>query len=239
MTIEQLEKKVQQSMNLSWIAMVLSLIALLVFFVNGGNSNSVATGPEAFYLAQAKENGVRKSTFEKCMESPEVLARVKSETREANNIGGQGTPFNVITFADGTVIAVPGAYPYEAFADIISRGTQGLLTEEEKATTTFTLADFNQFNPEVDFYKGSSDAAVTIYEWSDFECPYCASVHTTLSKIVEDFPNVRWVYRQLPLGFHPQAENAAKASICIGQHAGNEGFWNFADAVFADQKALK
>ena len=60
-----------------------------------------------------------------------------------------------------------------------------------------------------------------------------------LDQVVEEFPNVKWVYRHLPLDFHPQAEPAARASICLGTEAGNEAFWNFADAVFEDPELLK
>ncbi len=230
------EKKVHLALLLSGLGIVLGLVSLIVGLT--GNS-APATGPDAFYLAQAKENGVRKSKFEKCMASEEVTAKIKADANEAAAIGGQGTPFNVIKLADGKIISIPGAYPYEAFADILDRAARNEITPEELATFPYTAEDFRPFNPETDFYQGNPDGEITIFEWSDFECPYCSMLHPTLKKVVENYPNVNWVYRQLPLSFHAQAENSAKAALCIAEEKGNEGFWNFAEAVFADQSVLK
>jgi len=234
--MNNLENKVRLSL---WLAGVAIVFALVAFIVALSEPQQQATGPDAFYLAQAKENGVRKSTFEKCLASEEVTARIKADADEAAAIGGQGTPFNIIKLADGKLIAIPGAYPYEAFADILDRAAKNELTEEELSAFPYTTDDFRPFNPETDYYQGNVAAPITIFEWSDFECPYCSMLHPTLEKVVADYPNVNWVYRQLPLPFHPQAEPAAKASICIAQEAGNEGFWKFADAVYGDQSVLQ
>lgn len=230
-----MEHKTNIALALGVIAIILSIIALTV----GGGTKTVATGPDAFYLAQAKEAGVKKKTFEKCMASPEIEARIEEEMAEAARIGGQGTPFNVIETPDGTLVPLPGAYPYEAFTDLIDRALAEELTEEELANS-YTTEDIRPFDPERDYFKGPADAEITIYEWSDYECPFCARVHPTLQQIVDTYPNVNWVYRHLPLTtLHPQAMPAAKAALCIGQEEGNEGFWQFTDAVFADQSVLQ
>ena len=229
-----LEQKVDLAFLLGIIGTVLSLYTIIF----GGGTKVVETGPEAFYLSQAKEAGIRTKTFEQCIASPEIEARINEEIAEVNGIGGSGTPYNVIATQDGLLVPLPGAYPYEAFADIIDRALAGELTDEEIANSA-SINDIRPFDPERDYFKGPADAEITIYEWSDYECPFCSRVHPSLQQVVDTYPNVNWVYRNLPLSFHQQAMPAAKAALCIGQEKGNDAFWEFTDTLFADQSVLQ
>jgi protein-disulfide isomerase len=85
--------------------------------------------------------------------------------------------------------------------------------------------------------RGPADAPVTIVEFADFECPYCARLHTKLRALEKNNEGkIRLVYRQFPLpDLHPHAVRAAEASLCAyEQHR----FWEFHDSLFADQKNL-
>lgn len=94
-----------------------------------------------------------------------------------------------------------------------------------------------KFDADYDYVKGAQDARITIYEYSDFDCPFCTNVHPTLDKLVADYDGkVNWVYRHFPLSFHEKAEIKAVASECAGAQKGNEGFWKYADALY-DRKA--
>lgn len=65
---------------------------------------------------------------------------------------------------------------------------------------------------------GSTEAKVTIVEYSDFECPYCQVFHKDLRKVTATYGDqVRVVYKHLPLSIHLQAENAALASECANE----------------------
>ena len=87
-------------------------------------------------------------------------------------------------------------------------------------------------------YRGNPDAPVTIIEYSDFQCPYCARGADTVEQILEKYPNdVKFVFQHFPLGFHPWAKPAAIASHCAGLQD-NEAFWTLHDAYFKDQKNL-
>ncbi|MFH1610573.1 MAG: DsbA family protein, partial [Patescibacteria group bacterium] len=88
-----------------------------------------------------------------------------------------------------------------------------------------------------DHVRGNKDAKITIVEYSDFQCPYCSSFHTTMQQVMQVYPNdVKWVYRHFPLdSIHPVARKAAEASEC----AADQGkFWEYTDEVFANQKGL-
>ncbi len=87
-----------------------------------------------------------------------------------------------------------------------------------------------------DHIYGNPDAPVTLVEYSDLECPFCASFHSTAQQIVDQNPDkVNWVYRHFPLrSIHPDAQKLSEASECIADQYGNEAFWDFVDYVFAN-----
>jgi len=91
-----------------------------------------------------------------------------------------------------------------------------------------------------DHIVGSLSAPVVLIEYSDFQCPFCSRVHPTLKQIVDESNGqIAWVYRQFPLeSIHPNARPAAMASECVAEQLGNDGFWKFADAIFADQSKI-
>jgi protein-disulfide isomerase len=83
---------------------------------------------------------------------------------------------------------------------------------------------------------GPDNAKVTIVEFSDFQCPYCARASEVVAKIRERYADkVRFVFRQFPLPMHPDAQLAAEASLAA-QRQGK--FWEFHDLLFANQDAL-
>ena len=85
--------------------------------------------------------------------------------------------------------------------------------------------------------KGPEDAPVTIIEFSDFQCPFCSRVNPALDKVLETYgDDVRVVFRQFPLGIHPQAPKAAEAALCAHEQG---KFWEMHDALFADQRNLQ
>jgi protein-disulfide isomerase len=83
---------------------------------------------------------------------------------------------------------------------------------------------------------GPADAKVTVVEFSDFECPYCAMAAETMKTLEERYGDrVRFVFRQFPLSFHKHAQLAAEAALAA--HAQGK-FWAFHDAAFGNQKEL-
>lgn len=87
-----------------------------------------------------------------------------------------------------------------------------------------------------DHVRGSKNASVTLYEWSDFECPFCSRFHPSMVQLLDEYEGkVKWVYRHFPLSFHPQATPAANASECAAEQG---KFWEYADELFANQATL-
>lgn len=87
---------------------------------------------------------------------------------------------------------------------------------------------------ENDIKIGSAEAKVKIVEFSDFQCPYCKAFHTTtLKKALSDYGDkILYVFKNLPLDFHPQAENAALAAECANEQG---KFMIYADKLFNGQ----
>ena len=80
---------------------------------------------------------------------------------------------------------------------------------------------------------GPDDAPVTIVEWSDFQCPYCARQAPVMAHVhAKNGNQVRIIYRHMPMEFHRDAELAAEAGVAA---AAQGKFWAFHDQVFAHQ----
>jgi protein-disulfide isomerase len=81
---------------------------------------------------------------------------------------------------------------------------------------------------------GPKDAPITIVEFSDFQCPFCADFHAkTYGPLMQKYEGrVRFVYRDFPLtGLHSDAEKAAEAANCALRQ-GQDKYWALHDAIF-------
>ena len=93
------------------------------------------------------------------------------------------------------------------------------------------------FQPEEMTARGSADAAITIVEFSDYQCPFCLRyVDETYHQIIENYVeagHVRYVFKDFPLEqLHPQAAEAAEAARCAGEQ---DAYWAMHDQIFASQ----
>ena len=84
---------------------------------------------------------------------------------------------------------------------------------------------------------GDLKAPVTIVEFTDFQCPYCRKfylrAYKELKKQYIDTGKLRFVLRDLPLGFHQYAKPAAISAHCAGEQ---DKFWQMHDALFEGGK---
>jgi protein-disulfide isomerase len=86
---------------------------------------------------------------------------------------------------------------------------------------------------------GRADAPLTLVEFTDLQCPYCnrwtTQVFAQLKAAYIDTGMVRFVTRDFPLDFHPEALPAARAARCAGEQG---KFWEMRDALVRGFKQL-
>jgi Na+/H+ antiporter NhaA len=97
------------------------------------------------------------------------------------------------------------------------------------------LAD--EVDPARDHIRGGEDAAVTLLEYGDFECPFCGQAELVIRELLSSFgADLRYVWRHLPLNdVHPRAEVAAEAAEAA---AAQGRYWEMHDRLLADQELL-
>ncbi|WP_045835593.1 DsbA family protein [Hyphomicrobium sp. 99] len=90
---------------------------------------------------------------------------------------------------------------------------------------------------EDDHIEGPMNAPMTLVEYGDFECPYCAEVFPVIKGVQEKMgENLRFVFRHFPLTrLHPHAEHAAEISEAANTI---DRFWDMHDMLFKNQSAL-
>lgn len=86
---------------------------------------------------------------------------------------------------------------------------------------------------------GQADAPVTVVEFTDFQCPFCRRfIDGSFPGLKDKYiatGKVRWVVRDLPLGFHANARKAAQAAHC----AGDQGkYWEMRELLFQNNRDL-
>ncbi|MFD0053959.1 Na+/H+ antiporter NhaA [Streptomyces sp. NPDC127168] len=112
-----------------------------------------------------------------------------------------------------------------------ARRTRALLGTSEPLTDLGVAVDERH-----DHVRGPADAAVTLVEYGDFECPYCGQAEGVVRDLLGSETDVRYVWRHLPLtDVHPNAQAAAEAS----EAAARQGrFWDMHDLLMDRQDEL-
>jgi len=88
-----------------------------------------------------------------------------------------------------------------------------------------------------DPFIGPEDAPVTIIEFGEYQCPYCAKSKEITDQVLAAFPDkIRLVYRDFPLGFHDRAIPAAVAANCAGAQ---DKYFPMHDLILANQGNLQ
>jgi protein-disulfide isomerase len=85
---------------------------------------------------------------------------------------------------------------------------------------------------------GPQDAAVTIVEFGDLECPACKAAQPNMTKLLEEEPKARLIFQNYPLEqIHKWALPAAKYLDCLGRQ-NNEAVWKFIATTYEHQSEI-
>lgn len=113
-----------------------------------------------------------------------------------------------------------------------------VMAEEKKRDEEFKNPKKPDLNDKVAVL-GDRNAPIVIVEYSDFECPFCAKGYRTVMKVKEAYGDkVAFVYKHLPLDFHPKARPAAEYYEAIALQDTIKAY-KFHDVVFENQDKLR
>lgn len=201
-------------------------------------------------IATATEAGLGEAQARLALAGEAGQALVDADLNLAEDLQVRGTPH---FFINGRRLA--GARPYEDFEGMvltaISEARQALadtsasltpanyyshlmqngdpLAAPKQVTAPIADAGHPSFGPE--------RAPIVMHAFSDFECTFCARVEPTLAELLRLYPkDLKIVWHNLPLPFHPHARSAAAAALEAYAQRGNAGFRQMHDVLFASHR---
>jgi len=120
---------------------------------------------------------------------------------------------------------------------VITRLPAGIRARQLAGTADELLDLFDEVDPNRDHIRGSEDAAVTLLEYGDYECPYCGQAEIAIRELLASFgDDLRYVWRHLPLNdVHPHTQMAAEAAEAA---AAQGRFWPMHDKLLDHQDDL-
>jgi protein-disulfide isomerase len=183
--------------------------------------------PDLLHYAQQLHLDV--PSFRKALESGRFRHVIDDDSAMARGLGISSTP---AFFINGQSFI--GQLSASRLNAAIDQALNPTASATVSAPGTVSVANLDLSRAPV---RGQPQAAVTIIEFSDLQCPFCASVTPTLLELMKQYPDqVRWVFKNFPLDFHadsPLAHTAALAAERQGK------FWEMHDLIFANQRNLK
>lgn len=177
----------------------------------------------------SEQVGMTKEALSYCMENinaEELAKNIENSVGLAMKALPQeemGTPYSIIVGKNGIKTEIKGNADIETIKKLIDEVKNGTVASKYEGEM-----------PEVndnDHLIGNKDAEIIIVEYSDYECPYCKSIHVTLENLVEESDgNIAWVFRHWPI--HQNSFLKVTAAECIAQEKGNEAFWEYTKLLY-------
>lgn len=209
----------------------------------------------------AEAAGVDRALFREASASGRHRGKVDDDMALAKRVGATGTPAFRING-----ITVSGAQPFETFREAIDAelaAVETLVRSGARREDVYALRTHRNYEeappskptvpddePDLGVWKipvfrddpvrGPNDALVTIVVFSEFQCPFCERVRHTLDELLKKYPkDVRLVWKDNPLPFHPRARPTAILARLAFEKRGAAAFWKVHDELFESQPALE
>ena len=219
--------------------MLIKRVAVLLLLVSAGCS--AQTNP-----ANVSSQHASQSTGTAI--SPELKSKIQRQVQAQYDLPpsvkvevGPRRPSDIPTFDIVTITLSGGENSHEQKVDF-------LLSQDGKTLAKLTRLDltkdiYTERMSKIDVkgrpVRGNPNAKVTLVNYDDLQCPFCSRMHTTLMQ--EILPvygdRIKIVYKDFPLSMHPWAMHSANDANCLAAENGT-AFWQFADYVHANQKAI-
>jgi protein-disulfide isomerase len=171
----------------------------------------------------AGDLGLNKEKYRRSLSDPAQSALIDHDISKGKALGVNATPTFVI---DGHRLV--GSQSYARLKQIVEAELKG----QNWQTTEPVSVDIAGAPS-----KGAASAPVTVVEFSDFQCPFCAKATLPLQQLLEaNQGKVRFVFKNFPLDIHPDSRLAHMAALAAGEQG---KFWEMHDLIYARQHALK
>ena len=148
------------------------------------------------------------------------ISRVTVLVEEKGSHQTQPSVLSFLTLPDGKHLIANdeilpfGARPFDNYREILERDAKGSS-------------------------RGPANAPLQLVEFSDFQCPHCKEAQPTVDRLLKDYPQAHFVSQVFPLrNIHSEAEKAAENGVCVAKIGGNDAFFKYTDAVYANQEQL-
>ncbi|MEM8860643.1 MAG: DsbA family protein, partial [Chloroflexota bacterium] len=224
-------------------------------FVNQAAWGQGGVTPEIIdqvFMGFAQDLGMDSVAFETCLTDGRYDDAIEANYQEGVAEQISGTPS---FFIGGYFLS--GAQPFEVFDLVVSaveddtieelfREAYDSQVEEYRRQVAAQQAQQQAPQPpagpvevsiEGDPFIGDEDAPITIIEFTDYQCPFCVRhFENTYPAIVSNYVEtgiVKYVFKDFPLNFHPEADEASEAARCANDQ---DRFFDMHDVLFATQQ---
>lgn len=204
---------------------VAGFLIMIGIIISGGINTNSKSGEKTL----SEQLGISKQALAECISKTDkntLGTNIQNSVEAAMKALPQdqlGTPYSIIIGKNGVKTDIKGNASLENIQKLIDEVKSGTVTDEYKGEVPAVS--------ENDHIMGNKDAEIVIIEYSDFECPYCKTLHPTLEKLVkESNGNIAWVFRHWPI--HQDSFLKVQASECVAKIKGNDAFWKYTDLLF-------
>ncbi len=182
-------------------------------------------------VTYAKELGLDRATFQAALDRHTYRPIIERDLAEAKGLGVTTTP---TFFVNGRRLIGPQGYA--SLGAVIETVLAGIPQGQRVSEEIVASGPARQINLEHAPAKGLATAPVSLVEFSDFECPYCAQAAPIVQQLAAVYPKqVRFAFKHYPLPMHKESPLAHEAALA----AGDQGkFWEMHDALFTGQDKL-
>lgn len=204
------------------------------------------------FVGLANNLGADTAAFEICLTDGRYDDAVEANYQEGVAEQISGTPS---FFIDGYFLS--GAQPFEVFELVVGAVEEGTIEELFREAYDAQVEQYRrqiaaqqaqaqapeqptgpvEVNTEGDPFIGDPDAPITIIEFTDYQCPFCVrhfeNTYPALKEAYIDTGIVKYVFKDFPLDFHPEADEASEAARCAHDQG---AFFEMHNLLFANQQ---
>jgi protein-disulfide isomerase len=182
-------------------------------------------------LAYAKQLGVNVADFQQALDSHIYQPVIERDLAEAKALGVTTTP---TLFVNGRRLVGPQGYA--SLGAVIESLLAGIPKDQRVQDELVATGPTRQINLKHAPTMGLESAPISVVEFSDFECPFCAQTAPLVHQLMAAYPTqIRFAFKHYPLPMHKESALAHEAALAAEAQG---KFWEMHDLLFAKQDKL-